>query len=450
MPEIDKAKQTSPSSDAAIALALTDALKITIHSAWVTWVYFCVAVGITYIFFKPIVPAYEMVPWVCITIVFCVVWLVINTNLTIIRPDAETLQRDWEPWARMVTYGSNAIVVATIWLFLPHADERLRLIMIMFYMAMAPTQILARPNNNFGKMVGIVGILGSVAIFLMSRPEAYAPYMAIFVSVYAMVMLLFANSTRRLVTQLVAAQVESEDAKRRLEQALSLVAAERDAKTQFIATASHDLGQPLQAASLFFDQTLRANSDGQRNRAADGVRKAFASADQLLSHMLNHLRLEADAVDPHFSHAALGPFLGRLVAQYEPSAKQSGIELRLIKTRLKMRTDKVLLERALGNLINNAIRHSCGKRILIGLYRGQSGRVRIMVIDDGIGIGVVDADNIFNDYYRGAASRVAATSGFGLGLSSVRRIAILLGGSAGIDTRWQSGAAFYLEFPISN
>lgn len=445
MPEMNK--EIDPKTDAAIALAISDALKISIHSAWVTWVYFCIAVGITYVFFAPIVPALEMKIWGIFTAFFCFVWLIINICLTIIRPSAVALQRNWEPWARMVTYVSNLIVIATIWLFLPHADERLRLIMIMFYLAMAPTQILARPNNNIGKMVGIVGLLGSVAIFLAGRPEPYAPYMTAFILAYMVVMLLFANSTRRLVAQIVAAQFEANDAKRRLETALALVAAERDAKTQFIAAASHDLAQPLQAASLFFDQTIRAQSDGQRSRAAEGVRKAFASADQLIAHMLNHLRLEADAVDPYFSYTALGPFFVRLAAQFEPFAKASGLKIKLIKTSAKIRTDKVLLERAMGNLIGNAIRHSGGTRIILGVHRGNKGSWRIWIIDDGVGVDEADGPHIFDDYYRSTNTQTKTTAGFGLGLSSVRRIAHLLEGRAGLDARWKNGAAFYLEFP---
>lgn len=449
MPMSEKIDQIDPNADASIAMALNDALKITIHSAWVTWVYFGIAVGITYVFFAPIVPPNSMSIWSIAALVFQLVWLLINIALTIIRPDAETQLRDWEPLARIITYVSNIIVIATIWLFLPYADERLRLIMIMFYLAMAPTQILARPNNNLGKMFGIIGILGSVAIFMAQRPEPYAPYMTIFILAFATVMLLFANSTRRLVSQLVATRLESEQAKKHLEEALQSVAAERDAKTQFIAAASHDLGQPLQAASLFFDQTIRAPTESQRNKAAEGVRKAFASADQLLSHMLNHLRLEADAVVPHMSQTSLGPFLGKLVAQHEPITRVNGLCLKVVKTKLKARTDKVLLERAIGNLINNAIRHSCGTRILVGVYRGIYGKIRLMVIDDGIGIADADQSKIFDDYYRGTNSNNLSASGFGLGLSSVQRIAILLNGEAGHDIRWKNGAAFFIEFPSS-
>ena len=75
-------------------------------------------------------------------------------------------------------------------------------------------------------------------------------------------------------------------------------------------------------------------------------------------------------------------------------------------------------------------------------------RLRLYVVDNGMGIGIgsIDAKHIFQDFYCGSDSRERVKTGFGLGLSSVRRIAELMGGSAGLDPRWIRGSAFYLEF----
>jgi signal transduction histidine kinase len=74
--------------------------------------------------------------------------------------------------------------------------------------------------------------------------------------------------------------------------------------------------------------------------------------------------------------------------------------------------------------------------------------VRIWVVDDGVGVGRIDAKHIFEDYYQGASEQGRARGGFGLGLASVRRLAALMDGVAGLDPRWRRGAAFYLEFPF--
>jgi signal transduction histidine kinase len=165
--------------------------------------------------------------------------------------------------------------------------------------------------------------------------------------------------------------------------------------------------------------------------------------------MLNHLRLEADAVEPHSSWIDLHACFNRHRTQYLPMAVQEGIGLRVARCRFKLYLDPALLDRAIGNLINNAIVHSGAHKILVGCRRAGASRVRIYVIDDGVGIGSADAKHVFQDFYRGSDSRARSNSGFGLGLSSVRRIADLMDGTAALDQRWIHGAAFYLEFPNS-
>jgi signal transduction histidine kinase len=129
-----------------------------------------------------------------------------------------------------------------------------------------------------------------------------------------------------------------------------------------------------------------------------------------------------------------------------PAASEANIAIRVVPTRLQLRLDKVLFERAISNLLNNALVHSGADRITIGARR-HGPRVRIWVIDNGCGVSPSDAERVFDDYFRGASSKAALTSGFGLGLSSVRRIATLMGGTAGIDPQLRKGAAFFLEFP---
>jgi signal transduction histidine kinase len=128
-------------------------------------------------------------------------------------------------------------------------------------------------------------------------------------------------------------------------------------------------------------------------------------------------------------------------------AASAGIRLRLAAPDLTLLLDVTLIERALGNLLHNALTHSRGGSVLVAARRHGGGPMRIWVIDDGVGVGRVDAQHIFEDYYQGPVPQSGVRIGFGLGLASVRRLAALMGGSAGIDPRWRRGAAFYLEFP---
>lgn len=393
-------------------------------------------------------PAPARAAWMITAGLFVAGWLVLVMTMWLRKPTPRETVHVWGWASRFIICTSQVVVAWAIWGFFSHLPEAGRMMLAGMFLVCSPAQLIAAPENVAANRFGIIASNGSIVLWFALDGTGNAYAMAGFAFVIALMLFVLAGYVPGTVAETVSARLAAEQARAELESALEAVAEERDAKTRFIAAASHDLGQPLQAASLFFDQTLRAPDPAQRDRAADGVRKAFASADQLISHMLNHLRLEADAVDPHLTRVAIGPAMTRIATQFGPAASAAGIVIRAMPTPKRIRLDRVLLERALGNLVSNAIAHSGATRIVIGARR-QGNHIRIWVIDNGCGIARVDAGRIFDDYYRGSDSRAAAKSGFGLGLSSVRRIARLMDGNAGLDGRWLNGAAFFLEFPVA-
>ena len=426
---------------------VTYALKVSTFASVVGLFMFSVACYLTYHVFSDIVPVSKLHPWLAGTLLLLVVWLALDLALLLRRPSTSELIRVWAPTARGILLGTDAVVVASIWLFLPYADQPMLLMMMIFYACHIPTQVLCSPENTEINRVGIVAVLGSAAAFLLMYGGELERIVAVFLIVFGVLIYFMSDIIRNSVRGAVTARLISEATSEDLTRALAAVAEERDAKTRFIAAASHDLGQPLQAANLFFDQVMRSPDEASRARAAQGVQRAFAAADQLLSHMLNHLRLEADAVDPHFSVIDLDQCFCRLRTQHQPLAHENGIELRLAGTNRKAFLDPPLLDRAIGNLLNNAIIHSGATKVLLCARETPARKLRIYVIDDGVGIGSADAKHVFQDFYRGSGSKAVTKGGFGLGLSSVRRIAELMGGAATLDRRWIRGAAFCLEFP---
>jgi len=429
--------------------AVRHPLRPLILAGAATWLTYSVFAIVVWWLIHPYATDVRMSAWVAFTSVFLVAWLGVVLTMVFRQPGPEESVRVWGAAARVIIILSHIPTIWATWFLFRHCPVTIQFLLGGMFMSCSSAQIICSPENVLANRVGVILATVPLALWFITSGGNLGGIFAIGIVGLGVLYFLFCDIVSKPLAETVAARLESEEAARRLAAALADVAEERDAKTRFIAAASHDLGQPLQAASLFFDQTLRAPDPDQRSRAADGVRRAFASADQLLSHMLNHLRLEADAVDPHFARFAIGPAMARIAAQFEPAASAAGIEIRLVRSHTRLRLDKVLFERALGNLVSNAIEHSGGKRILMGA-RKDGDRVRIWVIDDGTGIARVDAGRIFDDYYRGSDSRAAVKSGFGLGLSSVRRIVALMHGTAGLDLRWLRGSAFYLDFPAAH
>jgi signal transduction histidine kinase len=242
-----------------------------------------------------------------------------------------------------------------IWGVLPRASTDAQLMISLFIVTCIPTQLLCSPESVVANRSGVVTVLGSLALFLITRDSFFEHLAAIYVVVFAGALFVLSNILNQTVQDTVAARIASDAAARKLDRMLGEVAAQRDASTKFIASASHDLGQPLQAVALFFDQSLRAPPGVLRVAAIDGVRNALASADELLSHMLGHLRLETDAVEPHRSSVAIPALLKCIATRHAPAVKAAGFNLSVAAHPLVLALDPSLIERALGNLIINAV-----------------------------------------------------------------------------------------------
>lgn len=318
-------------------------------------------------------------------------------------------------------------IMASIWILMPPSDDLLRMLMIilcMWYIAMVIVL-----NADTLSAAGALGVVGSMAVFVVSHRLPYAFALAGFLVMEGAALIMIRRAMSRSALKLQAA--------------LSLVQRERDAKTRFIASASHDLQQPLQAARLYFEHALTSPQVEVRERAIDGVRRAFASTGELLQSMLEHLRLEADAVAVRLAPVRLDEALHAVALEHEPSAQAAAIQLRTHAGPITVAVDAHLFRRTIGNLLGNALRHSQGTRVLIAARR-RAGGVDIWVIDDGIGVEASEADRLFDDYFQGSA-RPNAAGGFGLGLASARRMAALFGGTLELDRRWRNGCAFRLH-----
>ena len=426
--------------------AVTHPLRPIISASVLTLLLFAQSAAITYLAVRAAPPPLTRA-LLAFAVLFMIAWAGATLVMWLRRPSAAEQVKIWGRVALTIIFCSHLACLVLIWGLLPWTSLEIQLLIAIPLIGCIPTQIICSPESTVANRSGIFVVLGSLALLLATRDALAAKLAAAYVVGFAVVMFVLSNKVNQTVQATVSARLKSDAAARKLDRLLGEVAASRDAKTQFIASASHDLGQPLQAAALFFDQSLRAPEGPARNAAIDGVRRALAAADQLLSHMLGHLRLEADAVQPHLSNVRLQGLLGRVVAQHQPTAAATGVRLRLATPDLALLLDPALIERALGNLLHNALTHSRGRSVLVAARRHGDGLIRLWVIDDGIGVGRVDAQHLFEDYYQGPAQENGVRSGFGLGLASVRRVAALMGGTAGIDPRWRRGAAFYLEFP---
>lgn len=396
--------------------------------------------------FAPLVPARELWLWTGSTAVVTALMMIAPVLFYRRKPDAARIARVWSPIGKVVAILFDLAVAASVWMLLPYASEPLQLLMVIFYSAAISGQVIATAESIGTIIFGVVAVFGSAALFFLNSETVYATSLAIFLLAFGGLMigtaLVLKKAIRSAVTQGLRAEAISQD----LARALAETEAERDMRTRFIAAASHDLRQPLQAAMLFFTQVQKATDPERRARAVDGVERGLTEAMVMLEGMAEHLRLESGTLRADCQPVALDGLLAALALELAPAARRAGIDLRMARSRAVVLADPALLTRILRNLVTNALLHSRGKRVRV-LVRRRA-RITITVIDDGVGVAPEEAEAVFLSYTQGAGSRRLG-HGSGLGLAIAREMAHLMDGGLAIDPRWRGGSAFVLDLPAA-
>jgi signal transduction histidine kinase len=213
------------------------------------------------------------------------------------------------------------------------------------------------------------------------------------------------------------------------------------AKSQFLASASHDLRQPAQSLVVFMALLAERVPEQPGRTLIAAAQQSLDGLKLLLDGLLDVSRLDAGLVMPQPGPVPLRPLLARLQTEYGPRATEKGLRLRVVSCSLLVRSDPVLLERMLRNLIDNALRFTQTGGVLVGCRR-QRGIARIEVLDTGIGIAQADQKTIFEELRQLNNPERNAAKGLGLGLSIVERTAQLLGHEVTIESRIGKGSRF--------
>ncbi len=379
-----------------------------------------------YVLFQPLVPAPRLNLWAGFTLVVSLVMLLVPLAFYWARPDDIAIDRVWSPLGRLVAILFDLAVASSVWLLLPFASEPLRLLMVIFYSAAISGQVISTAESTGTILFGVVTIIGSAALFFFLNETRYAVPLGLFLVGYGGLMILVALILKRAIRAAIALRIKAEQISADLEKALAAAQAEREARTRFIAAVSHDLRQPLQAASLFAHSAARAPAADDRAPAIAGVQRGLAEANSLLENMTQHLLVESGAVTARRERVPLAPLLASLEQELRPLALRGQIDLRCRVARdAAAMADPALVSRIVRNLVHNAITHAqCGRiRILARLV----GAAQICVIDDGVGIDLSQQQSYLAPYSQGPEAR-RASGGSGLGLAIAAELAQLMAG----------------------
>ncbi|MBJ6988768.1 PAS-domain containing protein [Devosia sp. MC521] len=219
-------------------------------------------------------------------------------------------------------------------------------------------------------------------------------------------------------------------------------------KTRFLAAASHDLLQPLNAARLYTSTLIERAKTTDFAELANSIEASLTAVEDIMSALLDISRIDSGALHLAPTQLAAQDILKKIEVEFAPMARERSISLRIVKTKATVLADRSIVGRIVQNLVSNAIKYTpVGGKVLVGLRR-RGNRWRIDVIDTGIGFNKDQFKLVFAEFSRlEKGARMA--QGLGLGLSIVQRLVTAADLTLELDSKEGRGSRFSIYLPVA-
>lgn len=367
-----------------------------------------------------------------------------------------TRLEDLRLWARR--FNAIAIVSGSIWgvagliFYFPDSPQHQALLGVLLC-GLAAGTVPAVSRLLPGMLGSATAILGFFILRLLWEGDRTHVVMAALLLVYLGFVLFWGRNLNRLIVELLRQRFENADLIERLhEQTEAALAAKRVAeeasiaKSRFLAAASHDLRQPMNALTLFSGVLANEQRPEEVKTLAGHIERSVLALGKLFNALLDISKLDAGVVKPALVNVRVDELFRLLRNDFEPVAETKGLVLRIRPTNAVVRSDPQLLERILRNLLANAVSYTPRGRIVVGCRR-RGLRWRLYVADTGIGIPADQHERIFEEFHQVGNVERDREKGLGLGLAIVRRLAGLLALRVEMRSREGSGTLFSLDLP---
>ena len=217
------------------------------------------------------------------------------------------------------------------------------------------------------------------------------------------------------------------------------------AKSGFLAAASHDLRQPLQTVRFLHEALEQHHPDGEGRQLLEAIGRSLDTISSMLSSLLDINRLESGNLRPIKSDLAINEVFDTVATDFLLPVEEKSLKLRVVRCGLMVHSEKRMLEEMIRNLLSNSVRYTDHGKLLLGCRRAGD-KIHIEIWDSGIGIAGDQLPHIFDEYYQGV--QAAQRGGFGLGLAIVRRLGELLDHEIVVRSVLGKGTCVSIEVPL--
>ncbi|WP_294536988.1 hybrid sensor histidine kinase/response regulator [uncultured Rhodoblastus sp.] len=357
----------------------------------------------------------------------------------------------WRPWALGFVAFSGAEgamwALASAALTTPgQVDQQLLVLVVAGSVAAGALAVFGTYLPAFYALLFPFAVPYAIAAAAGGRPFDHS--LAILFPIYIVAFAVLGRKISANLVETLRLRFENEDLARELRIQKEAAEQANIAKSSFLAAASHDLRQPVHALSLLVGALQgHAMSDEMRG-LVEHIGGSVAAMDGLFNSLLDISRLDAGVVKTSIEEFAIQPLLARVCRDYGDEAETRGLGLVLLPCSAIVRSDPVLIERILRNLVANALRYTESGRVVVGCRRRNG--LRIEVWDTGRGIPPDQQQQIFREFYQLANSERDRAKGLGLGLAIVDRLAKLLDCRLSLKSAPGKGSVFRIVVPLAH
>ena len=371
-----------------------------------------------------------------------------------VRASEEQQQSDG--WGKL--YFLAAVTAGLIWgmagvlMYVPDSlAHQAMLVLVLFGIATVSVASLSAFAPAFYALALLT--LVPIIVRMLFDPGPARVYLAIPGIIVFVVLLSFGRTVNRLFAESLAKRFENLDLidelrrqKTIAEQAQHDAEAANSAKTQFFAAASHDLRQPLHALGLFATALYEKIQDPEVLNVVRSINASVSALEGLFNELLDIAKIDSGVIQPVLENFRLEEMFARVRNDFATEASAKGLQLSVTGEALIVRSDVVLLERIVRNLLSNAVRYTSAGGIDLSA-RPANGAIAIEIRDTGIGVRPEDRERIFEEFVQVANPGRTSSKGLGLGLSIVRRLCALLGCEVRLMSEYGRGSTFSFEVP---
>ncbi len=316
--------------------------------------------------------------------------------------------------------------------------------LIIFLFAMASGGLIILSSLWLGYIFFCVPILLPSIFLFFARGDTEHLILAISITVFLGVMILLSRFTYGFITRLIEMRYENYDLVKDIEkQKNEAIKANKD-KSRFLSAASHDLRQPVHSLSLLASAIYPEVTSTIGKKILTQIETANDVMLDLLNSLLDISKLDAEIIDTNIEVVDVRQLIKKVVGEFSLLAKVNGLELRSHTSQYYVKSDPILLENILRNLLQNAIRYTKEGVVLVSC-RKRKDNILIQVWDTGQGIAVEHQELIFVEFQQLQNPERDQNKGLGLGLAICRRLATLIDGKLSVKSLMGNGSVFALE-----